>query len=130
MTTSRKFFAQTVSLTGSNPISIKSLMSTAGWGFELDANNDITTTLSLDSTIFDDLSFRPAADCYVGYDRYVRDTATPSAPPVPRTYKGVLAAANVTFDVADWFRGPVDAAQIWIYRAGASTTLEIIAQAS
>lgn len=118
MTTARKWFSQNVTLSAATPVSMETLMRTAGWGFEPGANNAIGTVPSLDSFEGNGGSILPAGNVYVGYDQYVRDAA--AAGP-PRLYKGALAAAGVKFGLDDFCRGIVDPARVWFYSAGGTT---------
>lgn len=125
MTTARKFFSDNVAVAGTTAVSMATLMKNAGWGFELDANNAITTQPSMDSFSGNGASIIPAADVYVGYDQYVRN-ADGVGP--PRTYKGALAAAGLKFGIDDFCRGIVDPHAVWFYAAGGATTADLIFQ--
>jgi hypothetical protein len=98
-------------------------MSTAGWGWELDSDNLITTVPSLDSTIGTGLTIIPAAILYFGQDQYVRDAA--AAGP-PRLYKGVPAVAGQPFDVVEYCRGLVDIYSVFVYSPGGAQELQIV----
>ncbi len=127
MSHARKFFSETVSSgasSGSAGVSIGSIMSTAGWGWEMDSNNDITTTTpSLDSTIGTGLTVIPTATLYFGEDQYVRDAA--AAGP-PRLYKGVPATAGEPFNVTEYCRGLVDIFETFIYSPSGAQDIQII----
>jgi len=97
---------------------METLMRTAGWGYEVGANNAITTIPSLDSFEGNGASILPAGDVYVGHDEYVRDAA--SAGP-PRVYQGALAAATLKFGLDDFCRGIVDPSRVWFYSVSGTT---------
>lgn len=123
MTTARKFFAENVAIAGTTAVSMATLMSTAGWGWEADATtNAITTTPSLDSQEGNGGSILPAADIYVGHDQYVRDVAGVGP---PRVYQGAIALANKKFGLDDFCRGIVDPTRIWFY-AAVGTTADLV----
>lgn len=122
----RKFFSETISSgtsSGTQGVSIGSIMATAGWGFELDSNNAITTAPSLDSTIGTGLTVIPSATLYFGQDQYVRDAAATGP---PRLYKGVPAVANQPFDVAEFCRGLADIFEVFVYSPSGAQDLQII----
>ena len=118
MTTARKFFSENVALAASTPVSMETLMKTAGWGFEPGTNNAIGTVPSMDSFEGNGGTILPAGDVYVGHDQYVRNAA--AAGP-PRVYKGALAASGVKFSLQDFTRGIVDPTRIWFYSVGGTT---------
>jgi len=122
MTTSRKLFSENVAIPGT-VTSMETIMKTAGWGFQSDANNAISTVPSLDSFTGNSGSLLPAADVYVGHDEFVRNAA--AAGP-PRLYKGVLASGTVKFNLEDFCRGIVDPAKIWLYAPGGATTADLV----
>lgn len=112
--TSSKFFSETVTLGGASATRLADLMRTAGYGFEKDANNAITTTPSLDSFIGGQCFIIPQTyTAWVGHDQYVSSSAL-AAPP-PRLYQGVPAAAGESFNVVQNPRGIIDANNIWLY---------------
>jgi len=120
MSTSQKFFSEVCSLTERTPTSVASLMRAAGYGFEKDANNDITTQPSLDGFIGSQCFIIPqTAGIYIGHDQYVSNTAL-SGP--PRMYKGVPVASGDNYNVVNPMRGIVDANAIWLF---STTTQEI-----
>lgn len=123
MSSARKFFSETCSLPSATATRVGTIMATAGWGFEPGANNSISTTPSLDSTIGTSLSLTPTAGIWIGHDQYVRDSA--GAGP-PRTYKGVFAAAGEAFDVAEYTRGLVDINEVWVYTPGLAQEVEVV----
>ncbi len=111
--TSQKFFSETCSLTARTPTSVASLMRTAGYGFEKNANNDITTQPSLDSFIGAQCFLIPTTDTvWVGHDQYVGNT--PLAGP-PRIYLGVPVTSSSLFNAVQPMRGIVDAESIWLF---------------
>jgi hypothetical protein len=120
MTTSRKLFSQNVTIPAATPVSMESLMQTAGWGYEYDPTTNVidTTMFSMDSFEGNGGSILPAGDVYVGYDQFVRNVA--AAGP-PRYYQGALAAATLKFGLDDFCRGIVDPSRIWFYSVGGTT---------
>lgn len=121
--TKKKFFSETAPFGATNPTNLAAIMKTAGWGFEKDADNNITTQPNLDSFTGTAGTITPAANLYFGYDRYVRNA---DAVGPPRLYKGVLAAANEVFRLEEFCRGVVDANRIWMYSPGGDQELEIV----
>lgn len=126
MTASRKLFSETVSLPGTTATSIETLLRTAGWGFETDSNNAISTTPSMDSFLGDAITVIPTNDAYFGHDSFVRDAA--AAGP-PRLYQGVLAPAGVPFSITEWFGHVVDSHEAWLYSAGGTQNIQLLFQA-
>ena len=128
MTVSRKFFSETVTITGPGATSVMSLLSAAGWGFEPGANNAIgSTTLSLDSINGVALTIIPeSAQIFVGHDQYVSNTV--SAGP-PRTYRGVPVAATVPYSLGPETWGIVDPNAVWIFNPTSAQSLDLIFEA-
>lgn len=124
MTTARKMFSETCAI-GSSAVRMSSLMRTAGWGFEMDSNNNITTTLSMDSFLGDGGTVIPTSDLYVGHDQYVRDAAAVGP---PRLYKGVPVAGGQPFSLTDYCRGIVDPEAIWFYSPSGAQDLQLVFQ--
>lgn len=90
-----------------------SIMRAAGYGFEKDSNNDITTTPSLDSFIGAQCFLYPfTANVWVGHDQYVSSNAVVGP---PRLYKGAVAPGGETYNVVQPQRGIIDANAIWLY---------------
>ena len=113
--TSQKFFSEVCSLTARTPTSVASLMRTAGYGFEKDVNNDITTQPSLDSFIGAQCIIIPVtATIFMGHDQYVCNTALAGP---PRQYQGVLVPVltGVPSNLLQPMRGIIDANAIWLY---------------
>lgn len=114
--TVRKLFSEVCAAAALTPVSMATLMRNAGWGLVPDANNDPTTTPSLDSFMGDAGSITPlAGTIYIGHDQYVRNVA--GAGP-PRTYAGVPVTVGVKFLLEAFCRGIVDPEQVWIYSVG------------
>ncbi len=110
---SRKFFSETVSITGGTAISLADVLKAAGWGFIVGTDNAITTTPSLDSFMADQWFVVPVTETlYVGHDSYVRATA--GAGP-PRTYQGTPVDAGSSDNVVQPIRGINDAHAIWLF---------------
>lgn len=115
MTTARKFFSETISVTGAAAISLADLLKAAGWGFEPGADNAIGTTPSMDSFSAVQCFVVPQGETlYVGHDQYVRDAAGVGP---PRVYQGVPAPSGETYNVLQPERGVIDAHAIWFYSA-------------
>lgn len=124
MTTARKLFSQNVTIAAATPVSMESLMRTAGWGYEYDLTTNVvdTTKLSMDSFEGNGGSILPAGDVYVGSDQFVRNAAAVGP---PRLYQGALAVATVKFGLDDFCRGIVDPARVWFYSV-AGTTCDLV----
>ena len=109
----RKFFSRRGSITGGAAISYLNLMrsfpavtGTPAWGTNTDGSP------SMDSTWGDGATIIPVTSTlYVGYDAQVADADAAA------TYKGVPVVAGEPFALQDYFPGPVDIAQVWIYSA-------------
>ena len=126
MSTAHKFFSENVTIPVSTPVSMKTLLQTAGWGFEKDPiTNAISTTPSLDSFNGIGASIVPAANVYVGHDQFVGD-AVVAGP--PRLYKGALAAAAQKFGLDAFCRGIIDPNEVWLFSAG-GTTVDLVFKA-
>jgi hypothetical protein len=110
----RRFFARRVSITGGAAISIASLLRTTAavtgtplWGQNSDGSP------SGDAFIGDAVAFIPgSATVFVGYDANVAnaDAAT--------TYQGFNAANGVLFNSQEFFRGPIDLDNIFLFSVG------------
>ena len=119
MVVARKFFSENVTLAAATPVSMETLMKTAGWGYGSNANNQIdTSVLTMDSFEGNGGSILPAADVYVGHDQFVRNAASTGP---PRLYKGALAVSGQKFNLEDFCRGMVDPTRIWFYSVGGTT---------
>lgn len=123
MSSSKKYFSRTVSLAAVTSVSIASLMRTAGYGFEMDSDNNITTTPSLDSFIGAQCFIVPQADTiWVGDNQYVSSNNVVGP---PRLYQGVPAASGESYNVVQAQRGIVDVNQVWLY-SDSSQTVSIV----
>jgi hypothetical protein len=118
MTTARKQFIEQVTMPSATPLSEGALMQLYGWGFELDANNQITTTPSLDSFTGEQSFISPLSETlYIGHDQYVRDHDYTLAG--VRYYKGYPAEAGDTFNIGTFTRGIIDPQAVWFYSVNA-----------
>lgn len=113
MTTSSKFFSQTVEIESITAIKLADLMRTAGYGFEKGDDGVISDTPSLDSFIGSQCFFVPQTDTvYVGWDQFVCSNFVEGP---PQLYKGFPALANESFNLTEFMRGIVDAENVWLY---------------
>jgi len=118
MTSARKQFLEEVTMPSNEALSEATLMQRNGWGFEMDSNNQITTTPSLDSFTGEQSFLTPQSETlYVGYDQYVRDRDFTAAG--VRYYKGWPVAPGDNFNVGTYTRGIIDPNAVWFYSINA-----------
>ena len=119
----RKNFIRRVSITGAAAISLASLMraaaavtNTPAWGTNSDGSK------SADSFIADAATITPVTETlYVGYDAQVANADAAG------TYKGALIGQSEPFNTSHYFRGPVDANDVWFYSVN-TQDLDVIFQ--